>query len=719
KRQDPVFRASAAVILDIRQQQVIDLNSVLSDTPLNNQVLESEMLVLTSDDLLDKVVTKLRLDRDPEFNPSLQQASALKQALASQAARLTELKGPVVAALGLGATDTATADNAVEVGLAAAADQAADARAMERARATAAEDAHEQAVSILRRRIHARPMSPAFAIRISVTSYDSTKAALIANAVADQYVLDQLNAKFDAARRATGWLKDRLDELRDRVKSSEAAIQAYNAVNRTGDSQAVQITHQQIATINGQLVAARAEATQARAELEQARRLINGQGYVRSATSLSSPLTVSLRGQRADIAREQAEFSERYGPKHPTMIELSRKLRDVDGAIASEVRQIVTGLERDLRVAQSRVDVLSSELANLEGEAEAQSRAGVGLSQLEREAEANREIYNNFLQRLNQTREQEGFQTADSRVIAFAEPPGAPFAPKAKMTAVLGGFAGGFAGVAIVALLQLLVNTYRTANSITERTGLRVLAGMPRLSRRRRRRILSYLERRPNSEYAEAARALRNSTLTALAVNQHRSLLVTSALPDEGKSLTSIVLAHMMALGGKRVIVVDCDLRRPSIAGALGLKVGEDLVDVLEGEALLADAIVEEPETGLRVLPLRRSHGPKADLLASPEFGDVVYRLSAVFDVVIIDSGPVLGVSDFTLIGQYVDAALVVVEWNRTPTGAFERALEWLYQHDINVLGAVMTKVDRKREARHEPAGYGTSYTYLKGYYAN
>ncbi|MEM9257786.1 MAG: AAA family ATPase, partial [Pseudomonadota bacterium] len=531
-------------------------------------------------------------------------------------------------------------------------------------------------------------------------------------------VVDQLEAKYDAARRASSWLTGRLEELRARLETSEAAVQSYMAQYQTGDSQGANITEQQIIEVTSRLTAARADRAAAEAKFRQAQQMVRTLGPAGAATSLASPLLISLRGQRAELIRREAELSNRYGPKHPTMIELRTKIRDVDGAISGEVGQIVTSLNNQVAEGAARVRALESELTGLESRAGGQAEAAVGLRQLEAEAEANRRIYNDFLQRLNETREQEGFQTADSRIIEPATPSWRPFVPRTKVSAALGGVAGGAFGLGILALMRMFARSFRTIAQVTEQTGLPVLASTPKVSRRRIRRLLRYLEQRPNSDLAESARYLRNSILGESNGNL-RSALITSSFPDEGKSTLSIMLAEMMARMGKSVVLLDCDMRRPSLAHSLSMRPERDLVSLIEKRTELDETVISPAHGSFHLIPMKRGQAGKADLLASEQFSALMTELESSYDFVLIDAPPVLGVGDFSVLGKRVDTTVVVVQWDKTPATSFKRTLGWLRDNQIEVLGAVLSKVDRKREAQYDTATYGAEYASFRRYYTN
>lgn len=705
KQITPKYRADASIMLDFRQQNVIDIESVLSEVPLNRQFLESELLILQSDTLLERVVDKLRLDLDPEYNPSLALPSEMDQLIEEKISELRDFLGvDEWLAMLNDDTDAASDDAPAEiVPLSFEAEAAAQRR---------------RAVRILRGQLRARQLAPAYAISVQITSEDAMKAALIANTVADQYVVDQLEAKFQAARRATTWLTGRLEELRARVATSEGAVQVYTNEFQTGDSQGASITRQQIAQLNAELINARAEVAQSEARFRQAEDMVRKLGPANAATALSSNLLIALRQQQAVLKRREAELSNRYGPKHPTMIELRTEVSDIEAAIAGEVRQIVTGLQNDVQIARARQVTLTTGLSELEVQAGGQSEATVGLRQLEAEADADRRIYNDFLQRLNETREQEGFQTSDSRIIEPASPPFAPFVPRAKVSAGLGGIAGGAFGLGLLALLRLLNRTFRTFSSITDQTGVPVLAGIPRMSRRHRRKMLRYLNRRPNSDLAESARYLRNALILESG-SQIRSALITSSFPKEGKSTLSVLLAEMLARMGKSVILLDGDLRRPSLAPSLSIKPTQDLVSILVDDVPLEDVVITPEFGSFHLIPTRAGQAQHADVLASTKFVRFFASLEKTYDFVLIDGPPVLGVGDFSVFGKLVDTSIVVAQWDKTPIASFERMLSWLADHQMKVSGAVLSQVDRRREAKYDTTTYGAEYTSFRRYYTN
>ncbi len=707
KQITPQYRSTASIMLDTRQTSVIDLESVLSDVPLNRQMLESELLIIESDTLLERVVDKLRLDRDPEYNPRLAEPSPTSQLIDKKTAEFQVMVDDLIRQI-MPQTDA----NAPSV---------STGRVQPRqvvSPEVRAEADRRRAVRILRGKLRARQLAPAFAISVQVNSSDPVRAALIANTVADQYVVDQLEAKFDAARRASVWLTGRLEELRARLKVSEDAVQDYKNKFQTGDSQAANITRQQIAQLNAELIDAKAEVAQARAKYQQAREMVRTLGPAGAATALTSPLIQSLRQKRSELTRREAELSNRYGPKHPTMIELRIEIGDTDAAIAIEVRQIVSSLNNDVQVANARVNSLQAGLGDLETREAGQSDAAVGLRQLESEAEANRRIYNDFLERLNETREQEGFQSADSRVIEPATPAVAPFKPRSKVTTALGGIAGLGFGLGLVVLFRLLNRTFRTVAQITERTGLTVFASIPKATRRQVRRILSYLKRRPNSDLAESVRYLRNAILLGDG-GKLRSVLITSSFPEEGKSTLSLLLAEMLGRMGKSVVLIDCDLRRPSLATALSIKPKNDLMSLLIEDEELENVVVVPKDGSFDFIPMRAGRAESVDVLASPKFGEFINALEESYDVVLVDGPPVLGASDFSLLGKLVDTSIVVVQWDKTPVASLERTLRWLGDHRMDVLGAVLSKVDRKREAQYDSATYGAEYASFRRYYTN
>ncbi len=690
----PQYTATAQVMLNTRETNVVDIESVISGLPANAGIADGEIAVITSIQLLERVVDKLRLERDPEFNPPPRPPSFIAEWKQSLKESLPE---DVRIALGISDEPKIT-DAALQ-----------------------AEAERRGVIARLGNALKVRQRGKSVVLLISLTAGDPRKAALIANTIADQYLVDQLEAKFEATKRATAWLNERLSGLRDKVEQAESAVAAFKESQSIGEGGGVEIINQQLGEINSLLVTARAARAEAEARYEQVRRRVDQGGLAAAANVLTSPLILTLRQQRAVLAREVAELSTRYGDRHPKMINIRAEIGGINSAIASEVRKIVENLKNDLEVAQARENTLTESLGELEDRAFGQSKTSVQLRQLEREAEASQLIYQNFLNRFKETSEQEGLQQADARIISEATPPGAPSKPNRKRSLNLAGFFGLIGGIGLVFLLEALNNTFRTVAELEERTGLVVLASLPLVGRRLRRgKVLSYVLEKPNCALAEAVRNLRTALLLSNIDQPPQTVMITSSVPTEGKSTTCILLAHMSAQVGKSAVIVECDIRRPTLHKTFGIEDGHGIISVLDGTVTLDEALWQDEATGFAVLPAIRSTPQAADIMSSKRFGAMIEDLRKRYDLILLDTPPVLLVSDAGVVGQYADTTIYTVRWDHTPRDAAMQGLKQLRELGVRVSGAVVTLIDQRRAARYSYSRYG--YGYYAGdnaYYAD
>lgn len=692
KQISPVYSATSKVMLNTRETNVVDIENVLSGLSDDAGAVAGEIALITSYQLLDRVVQKFRLERDREFNPPIKDQPFYRDWMDGAQEALPE---NMRLALGLGLPGVSTPE------------------------ALDPEDAERIAVvGRLSSALEVSQQRRAPIISITVKSGNRDKAVLLSNAVAEQYIVDQLEAKFEATQRATAWLNERVAGLKNKLEQSEAAVEAYRATLADGEGQGIELTQQQLADLNSQLIAARAARAEAEARFNQVRRVRSQGGVAAAANVVSSPLIQTLRQQRAELVRREAELSTRYGDRHPRMINVRAEIADVNNAIAAEARKTVGGLQNDVEVARAREQTLENNLRDLERRSLTQSQGTIKLRQLQREAEADKLIYENFLTRFKETSEQEDLQQADARLISPAK--NGRFAGIPTIYVLGGSAALGIAlGLGLLFLFEQLNNTFRNEQDVEDKVGATVLASLPRFGRRRRRaQVLDYVREKPTSALAEGIRNLRTALFLSNIDKPPRVVMVTSSLPAEGKSTTCLLLAEMSTLMGRRAVIVDCDIRRPTLYRTFGIKGEHDIISVLDGSAELEDVIHVDPGSDLHILPALKSAPQAADILSSQRFASLIERLADEYDLVLLDSPPILLVSDAGVVGKYADATVYAVQWDKTPCDAAERGIKQLRDLGVHVNGVALTLVDRKRQAKYNYYQYGYSY-YQNDYYAD
>lgn len=685
----PKYTAKADVVLNVRQSQVVDIEAVLSGAPPDSAMVDTEVEVLRSRSLAETVVNDLNLVAVPEFNTALREREGLGGWTASIIGGLKSVLAPS------GAESLSDDER----------------RARE----------HDLVVNALMDARDIRRAGLTYVIEISATSETPSLARDIANAYADAYLLTQLEAKFEATERANEWLNDRVETLREEVRIREEAVARYRDDAGLIDAEGATVAEQQVTDLNSQLAIQRASLSEARARLDTVRSQIErGVAADTIAEVLSSEVVRELRRQQAEVARRLADLSGRYGPRHPQILTVNRELSDINSQIDAEITRIVASLENEVSVAAQRVRSLQNSLIQARSELSENNSAIVQLRELEREADASRALFESFLNRFRQTNETEGLTEADARVVARASTPINPSSPRVLLNLVLGVVLAGVFGVGVVFALEMFDNGLHTETDVERQLGLPHIVSVPRLKPGLMGRLSGnsidpgdYVLQKPLSSFAESFRTVRSAIRLSGVDQDTRTVAITSALPGDGKTTTSLCLGRVSALAGSKTIVVDCDLRRRLLTHAVCDDAEQGLLEVLSGQAKLQDVIEIEDETGLAILPVIAPTFTPRDMFDSAAFAEVLAQLRETYDLVIIDTAPVLAVADTRLIASRVDAVLVAAKWKKTPSGVVRRAVNELQSVHAKVMGVVLNNVDMEAQARY---GYDSSGYYYNSY---
>lgn len=692
-----VYTATSSLQIGVKDTQPADLNAFLYQRYFGTSAVE-EIEILKSRGLAEKVILRLDLLTSPEFNPSLREPET---GLFSYLRYLNPVnwipatwKAEVSAAIS-GELVPAPVDS-----------DTADRRAMARA------------VDIFLGKLKATPIEYSDIILLSFASPDPRMAARLANTLPDLYIVDKLEAKFEASQRVTTWLSEQLAELEQKVRDSEQAVEMYREQHGFTEGAKNVILDEQLSSLNSQLIIARAERAEAEARLAQIQRLLvgSGQGVETAAEVLSSPLIQQLRNQEAEVMRRSSELAVEFGPKHPRMLQVNAELADVRQRIGEETRKIVLGLENELEVARSRESSLGQSLADAEQATGMQNREAVQLRALEREAAANRTLFENFLERFKETSTTQGTETPEARIISMAEVPARPSWPNRQRTfgiIVLLGFLG---ACALVFAIHVLNPGLLSPEQIEQELGVHAIGMIPRVTGRQQPHAVVLDQ--STSNYVEAINSLKISLQLADPDTPMKVILVTSSVPEEGKSTLVVMLGTVLAKSGHKVIVLDGDLRRSGIGKKLDLPKGSPgLTDMIIDESNdVAKFVVHHEPTGVDFMRTGQAHYVSAsDLFASKRMRNIIQLMRDRYDYVLIDTPPVMAVADARVIGQLADRTLFVVRWDKTPRKVARAALELLHKSGIKLAGVVLQQVDLKRYGR---LGYGDSgYYYHYGRY--
>jgi succinoglycan biosynthesis transport protein ExoP len=671
--QVPRYTATATLVIAPRPSEIgSDRTSALSD-PAADSSVDTQVELLKSPTLAAEVVERLHLDQPAGFTRLTRELTA-RDRLPFGGARAEPLPGAA-------------------------------------ARRTAA-------VERLSRGLDVHRTAQTFALALTFTHSDRALAAEIVNAFAQSFVSQSVSVKRQGTDAAGALLTGQLARARSEVEAADSALGRYKVAHNLMSVQGSTVAEQQLSNLDAQVALARAGEAEASARLQTARQqLARGSKGDDLGEALNSPVIQQLRSQRAVVSAQLADLSGQFGPKYPPLVAAQRQLDDIDTQIQGEINRTVSNLEAQQQVADRRTGSLAGSAGAARSAVAGNNVASIALGGLQLRSDTAHTNYVQLLSRVNEINAQAATTQADARVASLAPLPLRPSSPNVPINMLVGALLAVAAGLGAVFLRQGTDRGIRTVEDVEGRLHLPYLAGLPTLGSSVRHingsdPVTALLEHR-DSAYAEGFRSLAASILQAADSGTVRSIALTSALPNEGKTTAAIGLARILALSGTNVVLVDADMRRPSIANALGLRPTAGLQHVLDGEATLDEALIVDSESGAFILPLLRTGKAIGASLNDGSFDQLLVDLKARFDVVILDASPVLPVVDGRLVAKKADATVLLVRWRKTPDAAVEMAVRMLQALGVAMTGVALTRVDLQELSR---SGYGDPARFMGSY---
>lgn len=691
----PKFTAQSFIMIEPREAKVVDVQAVMAGISADAATIETQVKLLTSRTMVEQVVDQLGL-ADPNAEP---EPPTLQEQLIQQVK--SWLPENFLIATGL-----ANEDLAVEP-------------------ETAALLAKEQKIDDLVEQLKVRQEGRSLVLSVGVTDQSPAKASRIANSLADLYVSNQVGDKARTTQRATEWLEIRLAELKAELEGSEAQAEAFRAQNQllVIGANGVSMQGQQITNLTTMLVQARAEKSERESRLRYIRDL---QGRRESLNTVSevmnSPYMGRLWEQEREMQQKETELLGTYGARHPQVLLLKAEQAKIRDKIASEVQRIVDNVGNEIKVLAAREQSIQADIGRLIGQTDQAGQAELKLREMERQSTATRALYETFLQRYKETKEQQDLAQANSRVIARAQTPEKPSSPPPALILLVGFLASSMLGTGLAFLIERLDNTIRSGKEVERYFGLPCLALVPSLSKSLMRKYggaHGYLVAKPLSAFAETIRSIFTALRLSNVDSPPRVIQVTSSVPSEGKTTLSVCLAASLAHHGYKVVLIDLDIRHPSIGRELGTKEQGKLVEFMAGDASVEDLIYRDEERKIDVISVNRQSANPGAILTSAKMRELMNELRAAYDYVIVDSTPVLGVSDSKLTAELVDATIFVIRWEVTTKDVAEDALKELVAQGARIGGIVISQVDIHKHARYGYGGVDHYYSKYQKYYVN
>jgi len=679
----PRYTSTAEILLDSSSRRNLgaDVGGIIAESVM----VDNQISIINSLNFLRRVVENQNLVKDPEFGVDAAKSTSW----------LSELKGLF---------SSPKSDLPLEPD------------------ASSIPPDQRLAIAKLRDALNVRRIGKTYILEISVVSIDAERSARLANAVADAFIVDQLENRFEASKRASDWLTDRLQKLRDSLRVSEDAVSKFRTDNNLLTVGAQTLNQQQLSEISAQLVQIQTEAAEKLAKYEQARKLLETGGNVATLPDVMKSTVISdLRGRLAEVSGREADLVTRYGERHPMVVNVRAERSAIDRQINGEISRVIANLKNDYEVSQSRAKAMSDNVAAVSGQSGTESALTVRLRELERDASANRVLYETFLNQSKLTSEQSQIDIQDARIITPALPSQKPSFPVSALFLGAGAVLGSVLGFGIAILLDLLNAGFNSPREVEEVTGLPVLASvewvdLPKVGTDEGDvGVVNYLMTKPLSRFSESIRSLRAGVQMSDVDNPPHVIQVTSSSPGEGKTSLAIALAVSAASSGKRVVLIDCDLRRPSVSQQFALTDKPGLVELLAQTASSEGILHRDKASGIYVLGSGGKTQNPPDLLGSVRMQSLIEQLRQSFDFVVLDAPPIGPVVDASVLAPLVDKVLFVIRWNATAREFVRHSLERI-PGDRKICGIAFNMVDLRRTPKYGRYSYYSS-AYYKKYY--
>jgi succinoglycan biosynthesis transport protein ExoP len=690
-----MYTAQADMIIETKKLTWTQSELSTENRMVEDASVESEIETTKSEKVATAVARKLHLDTDPEFIGTG-----------------TGLKSHIISLLGLDKL----------LSLHAVTDQAPSNEAIMR-----------RVLATLNNNLRVTRVGRSYIEEIAYTARDPEKSARIANAFADAYIEDQLEAKFEATRRASVWLEQRIGELRQQASDAYKAVQDFKSNNGIIISVDGKLASEvELDQLGIALAKARADTSQARAKFDRISRMLEQRPDPNKESfdipdpvvtdALNNPVITKLRQQFLDDQSRESEWSGRYGVDHQAARNLRAEMAALQRAIWDEVSRIGESYKSELQIAKSQEESIDKRMVEVFQQSASTRQSQVRLRELETAANTYRSIYETFLTRFTQSVQQQSFPSTEARVVTLATPPSAPSSPKTSLILALAVICGLGLGVMAAFAREQMNRQIHTRAQLEGLLGTSCLAVIPAfagqkpaLSKRGATKesaaFRQISEVAPFSATAEALRYIK------VAIDLHPSggkvIGIVSALPGEGKTTVAAGFASFVARSGGRTLLVDADLRNPSLSRTLGYNNAPGLLELVADKASFDDLLITDSKYKFDFLPSASRVKPSnsADILNSPAMKQMLKSATSSYDYVLVDLPPVLPVVDVKAVAHLFDAFVLVVEWGSTSSEEVVKAVAASPILSERLLGAVLNKADEAVMRRFE--GYSDrNYSY-------
>jgi len=691
-RETPIYRARTQLVIEKDTPTVATLDQMFQsqDSWFNDAFYQTQYRILQSRSLARRTIDEMNmwsepLGKQPEARMPLDPLSLARLGA-------SKVYHGVKGLAGLEAPPTKTAVR-VEI-------PDADETAMQSAK-----------IDQFRGGLGIEPVRNSRLVDIVYTSPDPAFAAKAANAVAKAYINQSMEYRFSESKEASDWLSEQLTEQRTALEASEAALQAYrerNGAVSVTDS-ASNIVVQRLSDLNGALTKAKTERINKEALYNQLKTAEASGKLDTFPAVLSNDYVQKLRSDLSDLQRQQAQLAERYGERHAEMIKIRATVETADAKLKVELSKVVESVRNEYQAALSEEQSLQSALNSQKSEALSQNRTGIEFGVLQRDVESNKQIYENLMQRTKETGISGERKSTNIRVIDEAETPKAPISPNVQRSVMMSVIAGLTLAFGLIFFIDYLDSRLKTPQDLKNYLGVPFLGLIPVVPRGKgaSNPLLTDIDA---PSFSEAFKTVRTNVLFSSAEDGLRTLVVTSAGPGEGKSICSANIAIALAQTGLRVLLVDADMRRPRVHEIFEASEEPGLSNLLTGNSKASEVIQKSRVPGLWLVSAGHIPPNPAELLSSPRFLDFLGALEDHFDWVVLDTPPVLVVSDSMVVANRATGVVFVVGADQTTRNAARNAVDQLQSANATVIGSVLNKADVHRHSHYYGSYYKKDY---------
>ena len=679
----PIYRAAATLLIEQKSAKVVSIEQVYGLDGAGNEYLQTQFELLKSRALAERVVRQLNLTTHPEFDPR------------QQPEPLIDFKA-LFANFDFNQAVPVTLPEDLEAGV----------------DATEAEIFDEVTKEFMER-ISIEPQGKSQLVKVQVDMADARMSARAANALANGFIESQLEATMDMSLTATNWMNSRLGELREKLKVAEDRLQAYREAENLVDVQGVStISAAELSLTGERMIDARRQRAEAESQYRQVQAMRGG-GWERLASIpavLGHPLIQQFKAEEAKAKAKYEEMSRRYGARHPAMEAARSDLSAASASLRGQVEQVVAGIERTYQLAAANENSLQASFNKNKTQIQDISRKEFKLRELQREVESNRALYDTFMTRLKETAATSDLESANARVVDQAVVPSKPVKPRKGLIVLIAALLAGFVGVGLTLLLEALNNTFKSTEEVEGRLNIPVLGILPMMKKGERSDLARMFSRDTDKSFSESIRTIRTGVVLSGIDHPHKVMVVTSSIPGEGKSTVSVNLAF--ALGQmEKVLLIDADLRRPTLGKSFDFPVGTPgLANLIAGTAKLDECV--KHVDGIDMIGAGTVPPNPLELLSSPRFAKALEVLKSKYERIIIDSPPTQAVSDAIVLSTFANSLIYVIKSDSTHIPLVEKGVGQLLQNNAPVSGIVLNQVDIKKAKK-----YGYSYGGYYDYY--